>query len=244
MIDRIASNLADIEAHYTAVVVGSGSAARSPRRDWRAPGSAWRCSNATRDPPRRIPGRPRQRRRREPENGERGRVGAADGLFELHLNRDMLAVVGCGLGGTSLINANVALEMARGCSGAEPWPAVYRDQPALLQPHAERARRTLGVSTSPGPGARPTRWCRCRIRRVPWARPSGSADRGQLPGPAHPRRAAAPVQQLRRLHQRLQRGRKNHADELPARRQRRRGDRHRARVTHVESATAAAGACT
>jgi cholesterol oxidase len=44
--------------------------------------------------------------------------GKRTGLFELHYGRDMHVLVGCGLGGTSLINANVALP---------PDPRVWED---------------------------------------------------------------------------------------------------------------------
>lgn len=36
-------------------------------------------------------------------------VGDQTAMFDLHANADMNVMVGCGLGGTSLINANVAL---------------------------------------------------------------------------------------------------------------------------------------
>src|SRR5579859_6390115 len=36
--------------------------------------------------------------------------GSAVGLFDFHADRDITVLVGCGLGGTSLINAGVALE--------------------------------------------------------------------------------------------------------------------------------------
>lgn len=150
MIDRIASNLAELEAHYTAVVVGSGyGAGVAASRLARAGQRVAVLERGREIRPGEYPNDLGSAGAELQANGERGRLGAADGLFELHLNRDMLAVVGCGLGGTSLINANVALEMDPRLFAAEPWPAVYRDQPALLQPHAERVRRMLGVSTYP-----------------------------------------------------------------------------------------------
>lgn len=150
MIDRIASNLADIEAHYTAVVVGSGyGAGVAASRLARAGQRVAVLERGREIRPGEYPNDLGSAGAELQANGERGRLGAADGLFELHLNRDMLAVVGCGLGGTSLINANVALEMDPRLFAAEPWPAVYRQDPALLQPYAERARRMLGVSTYP-----------------------------------------------------------------------------------------------
>ena len=56
-----------------------------------------------------------------------GHLGSRLGLFELHVNKDLNALVGCGLGGTSLINANVALR---------PDPRLWREAgwPAALLP--------------------------------------------------------------------------------------------------------------
>ena len=41
---------------------------------------------------------------------EAGRLTQTNGMLDLRIHRDMSVVLGCGLGGTSLINANVALE--------------------------------------------------------------------------------------------------------------------------------------
>ncbi|MCU0427690.1 MAG: GMC family oxidoreductase [Candidatus Kapabacteria bacterium] len=47
------------------------------------------------------------------------RIGSATALFDYHLNDQINVLVGCGLGGTSLINANVALR---------PVPEVFSEQ--------------------------------------------------------------------------------------------------------------------
>jgi cholesterol oxidase len=56
-----------------------------------------------------------------------GHVGARLGLFEIHVNDDMNAVVGCGLGGTSLINANVSLPPDTRLWDDPCWPKPVRD---------------------------------------------------------------------------------------------------------------------
>src|SRR5262249_39381106 len=38
-----------------------------------------------------------------------GHVGSPTAMFDFHVNPDLNVLVGCGLGGTSLINANVSL---------------------------------------------------------------------------------------------------------------------------------------
>ena len=47
-----------------------------------------------------------------------GHTGANDALFDMHIHEDVSVLVGCGLGGTSLINGNVMLK---------PDPAVLED---------------------------------------------------------------------------------------------------------------------
>jgi cholesterol oxidase len=55
------------------------------------------------------------------------------------------ALVGCGLGGTSLINANVALRAARCIFQAPPWPAALSAD-NLLDKGYERAEHMLGTT--------------------------------------------------------------------------------------------------
>ena len=82
-------------------------------------------------------------------DGPRGRLGPRDGLFDLRMNDDMLAMVGCGLGGTSLINANVALEMDPRLFDDPAWPALFRTDPGVLEPYAQRVRTALDVQPYP-----------------------------------------------------------------------------------------------
>lgn len=55
------------------------------------------------------------------------RLGSPLGLFDLRVNDDMNVVVGCGLGGTSLINANVALRADPRVFEDSRWPRALRD---------------------------------------------------------------------------------------------------------------------
>ena len=49
-------------------------------------------------------------------------VGEWTGLFNLYASKDMNVIVGCGLGGTSLINANVALKADNRVFDDPRWP--------------------------------------------------------------------------------------------------------------------------
>jgi cholesterol oxidase len=58
------------------------------------------------------------------------RVGARSALFDLRYNKDINVIVGCGLGGTSLINANIALRPDPKIFEDPRWPAeIRRDAP-------------------------------------------------------------------------------------------------------------------
>ncbi|MEH6637012.1 MAG: GMC family oxidoreductase [Halioglobus sp.] len=75
-------------------------------------------------------------------------LGNAKGLYDLKVNDDMNALVGCGLGGTSLINANVSLEFDEKIFNQQSWPERYRSG-ELLKPHYKMAKKMLGANPYP-----------------------------------------------------------------------------------------------
>lgn len=81
-------------------------------------------------------------------NCEMGRTGRRTGLFDFNLNEDMNVLVGCGLGGTSLINANVSLKAEDRVFEDPIWPDEIR-QDGLIQEGYERARAMLLPVTYP-----------------------------------------------------------------------------------------------
>lgn len=146
----IARPLHTIAARYTAVVVGSGyGAGVAAARLARAGQSVCVLERGREILPGQFPDGLASARADMQIDTARGRLGAADGLYNLHLNDDMLAMVGCGLGGTSLINANVALEVDPRHFATEAWPQPFRDDPALLAPYVERARQVLAPTPYP-----------------------------------------------------------------------------------------------
>lgn len=73
-------------------------------------------------------------------------IGKRTALFDLHVGADISALVGCGLGGTSLINANVSLEPEDRVFEDTAWPDDLReevDNDGALRMGFERARTML-----------------------------------------------------------------------------------------------------
>ncbi|MBX7495268.1 GMC family oxidoreductase N-terminal domain-containing protein [Qipengyuania sp. 6B39] len=147
---RIAHALSQIGSHYTVVVVGSGyGAGVAASRLSRAGQQVCVLERGREMLPGEYPNKLADAQGAMQANTSRGRLGEADALFELHVNEDMWALVGCGLGGTSLINANVALEVHPELVKAQGWPKVFRENPAVLQPYYNHARAMLAATPYP-----------------------------------------------------------------------------------------------
>lgn len=70
-------------------------------------------------------------------------TGSTTGLYDLRVNEDINVFVGCGLGGTSLINANVALQADPRVFLLPEWPTEFRKDPHVLDQYYEHARNML-----------------------------------------------------------------------------------------------------
>ena len=147
---RLSRPLAEMKPHYSVVVVGSGyGAGVAASRMARAGQSVCVLERGREIRPGEYPDDLAGAQAEMQIDTARGQVGNRVGMFNLHMNDDMLAMVGCGLGGTSLINANVALQIDQRLFGTEHWPAEFRNDPALLAPHYEQAIRMLDARAYP-----------------------------------------------------------------------------------------------
>ncbi|MCY4060603.1 MAG: GMC family oxidoreductase, partial [Gammaproteobacteria bacterium] len=81
-------------------------------------------------------------------NSSRLRTGSRTGLFDLSINDDLHVLVGCGLGGTSLINANVSLKPDERVIRDQAWPEAFTSDP-FLELGYERALEMLEPRTLP-----------------------------------------------------------------------------------------------
>jgi cholesterol oxidase len=79
-------------------------------------------------------------------------IGFRQGMYQLHVDDDINVFKGCGLGGTSLVNAGVAIEPDERIWDDPRWPAAIRQDREGIGVGFERARHMLG--STPHPEAR------------------------------------------------------------------------------------------
>ena len=147
---KLSQPVGKLKDHYEVVVVGSGyggaiAASRLARAGWPVcllergreiavgefPTTAWRGFWELQ------------------YNTQLGRKGSPLGLFEIHVNDDVNAVVGCALGGTSLINAGVALEPDERVWKDPRWPMEIVENLATVKIGYIRAREMLRPTRLP-----------------------------------------------------------------------------------------------
>ncbi len=151
---RLARPLDRLQRHYDVVVVGSGygagvAASRLARAGKRVAVLERGREFLTGE----FPGRFPDLRQQMQVTGKRLRMGSPTGLYDVRLGEDMHILVGCGLGGGSLINAGVALRPDPRVFRDEVWPAeVAKD--ALIGEGYARAARWIRPARDPDAGQR------------------------------------------------------------------------------------------
>jgi cholesterol oxidase len=138
---RLALPFDRLQPHYDVVVVGSGygggvAASRLARAGKRVAVLERGREFATGEFPRRFP----ELRQQLQVTGKRMRLGSPAGLYDVRLGEDMHILVGCGLGGGSLINAGVALRPDARVFHDEVWPGEIAQDGLLDEGYARAAR--------------------------------------------------------------------------------------------------------
>ena len=139
-----------IQDHYSAVVVGSGyGGAIAAARIARAGRDVCVLERGKELHPGEYPNTALSAAREIQVHTAKADHGSAVGLFDFHVGPDVTVLSGCGLGGTSLINASVALEPSDAIFADERWPAPLRHRPEVLRPFMRAAREMLGSNPYP-----------------------------------------------------------------------------------------------
>ena len=149
--DRLALPLDRMRRVYDAVVVGSGYGGGVLACRLARAGMAVAVLERGREiHPGEFPAGPIQALREVQAHTLRLDIGSKAGLFDFRFTDEVGALVGCGLGGTSLINANVSLEADRRVFADATWPAALRGEPdGALEAGYHRARAMLGSTPYP-----------------------------------------------------------------------------------------------
>jgi cholesterol oxidase len=143
---RIARPLGEMADHYDAVVVGSGygggiAASRLARMGYRVALLERGVERLPGQSPPEFPDTPAEAAHETQVHTPDLSTGRATALFDFRVGKEMNVLIGCGLGGTSLINANVALEADPRVFDDPVWPIRFPD--ADLTRGYERARAML-----------------------------------------------------------------------------------------------------
>ena len=145
----LAQSLAVIKPHYDVIVVGSGyGGGVTAARLARAGKSVCVLERGREFVTGEFPGRFPDLRREMQVEAKGWSLGVPSALYDVRVGEDIHVLVGCGLGGGSLVNAGVALRPDARVFADPVWPGQIR-QDGTLNEGFERARRWLRPNPAP-----------------------------------------------------------------------------------------------
>lgn len=147
---RLSSPIAAMQSHYDVVVIGSGyGAGVAASRLSRAGKKVCLLEKGKEFLPGEYPRTKADAMKEMQFNTPEAQIGNKTGLFDFHLNKDISVYKGCGLGGTSLVNANVSLVPEDRVLQQEAWPTELLNDPDSYWRNLDRARNMLQPSQYP-----------------------------------------------------------------------------------------------
>ncbi|KAI8601302.1 cholesterol oxidase [Dissophora ornata] len=147
---RLSLPLSKLKSHYDAIVIGSGyGASIAASRLSRAGKRVCILERGEERWPGEFPEETLTAASEVQFNGEHGHEGKRTGLYEIHRNQDQWAFVACGLGGTSLLNANTALRPEPRIWNDKVWPEEISQDKELLEQSFQHATDMLQPTPYP-----------------------------------------------------------------------------------------------
>lgn len=151
MVVRLSSPVEELSDRYEVVVIGSGyGGAIAASRLARAGRQVCLLERGKEWQPGEYPDSGPEALEEIQIDGPEGHVGRRTGLYDMRVNDDLNVFQGCGLGGTSLVNANVSLRADDRVFADTRWPRALRtDLGTLVQDGYRRAEEMLKPTPLP-----------------------------------------------------------------------------------------------
>ena len=149
--NNLSSPIEQIKQHYTVVVIGSGyGGGITASRMARAGQPVCVLERGKEFLPGEFPDTLAEAGAELQVDAGEIHLGSETGLYNLHINDDINVLTGCGLGGTSLINASVLIESDPRIFNDPAWPRDFiSDIDTALKSGYQKARTMLGSATYP-----------------------------------------------------------------------------------------------
>ncbi|HIK03881.1 MAG TPA: GMC family oxidoreductase [Trichormus sp. M33_DOE_039] len=148
---RLSSPIENLKNHYKVVVIGSGyGGSIAASRLARAGQQVCILERGKEFQPGEYPNTQTKALAEMQVDLPQHHLGSCTGLYDFHVNKDINVFVGCGLGGTSLVNANVSLQAEPRVFEDLRWPKELReDVGTLLAEGYRRAEEMLKPTPYP-----------------------------------------------------------------------------------------------
>jgi cholesterol oxidase len=148
--ERLSSPIEQIKQHYEIVVIGSGyGGSISASRMARAGRSVCLLEKGREIHPGEYPEKKTAAKKEMQMDLEGEHIGSETGLYDFRFNKHINVFQGCGLGGTSLVNANVSLPPEDWVLERDEWPEALRNDRETLDKCVELARVMLQPTPYP-----------------------------------------------------------------------------------------------
>jgi len=140
----LSSKITDIKEYYDVIVIGSGyGAGIAASRMARAGRKVCILERGKEFQPNEYPNNQVHAAKEMQFSLPDKHLGSKTGLYDFHINKDISVFVGCGLGGTSLVNANVSIEPEDRVFEDPRWPQALRNDLDSFRRGIARAKEML-----------------------------------------------------------------------------------------------------
>ncbi len=167
--ERLSLPIEQIKNHYNVIVVGSGyGGGISASRMARTGRSVCLLERGKEIHPGEYPDEELEAQKEMQMDIEGTHVGSETGLYDFRFNNEVNVFQGCGLGGTSLVNANVWLPAEEWVMNSEDFPAELRNDQSTLKSCMSLARDMLRPTPYPEDWPTPAKLKSMEIAAKAW----------------------------------------------------------------------------